>query len=177
MRGCSTITGKAEMYDWIIHHIPRDKRILDVGFGWGVIGRYLRQYAYKNLDGLDIWPEDIDENCLFKIYNNIYIDDMRDFEFYNDYSCVIWGDSLEHIPLEDAKVLLERVREEVDYIIVSVPYNAPMESVSDNPHDKHLQDSIDREYMSLHFPYLDLLFEGEMLDYGNVIGVYVWSKH
>ena len=178
MRGCSTITGKAEMYGWILHHIPQSKRILDVGFGWGAIGRYLRQYYYRRLDGLDIWPEDIELNCLERIYQNIHIGDMRDFENYADYDAVIYGDSLEHIPLTDAVKLLERVREEVDYIIVSVPYNNAHTSNTKNPNDKHEQGTIDREYMNKYYPYLTCIFDGSMHDYDDeVVGVYVWSRY
>lgn len=177
MRGCSTITGKEELYDWVIRNISKDKKILDVGFGWGAIGRYLRQYAYKYIDGLDVWPDEIDDYGLHSVYDNIFIGDMRNFEKYDKYDAIIYGDSLEHIPLKDATDLLERVRKEVDYLVISIPYNAVMQSSSDNPHDKHEQDTVDKEYMKEHYPYLTCIFEDSMTDYGGLIGVYVWSKH
>lgn len=90
----------------------------------------------------------------------------------------MFGDSLEHIPLVDAKNLLESLVEiGTEHIIVSIPYNQPMPSFSDNPHDAHLQGEVNKEYMQVHFPYLTCIFEGEMMDYLNgFIGVYVYSR-
>lgn len=175
VRGCSTLTGKDVMMGYFIRNIPMDAKILDAGFGGGTIGRFLKQYGYKNVDGLDVYDKELEGLCLQNVYRNIFFCDMRTFE-YDNYDTIIFGDSLEHISLEDAKKLLERLIDKVNNIVISVPYMQPMKSVSDNPHDEHLQPTINREYMKENYPYLELLYEDEMKDYKGIIGVYVWSK-
>ena len=177
MRGRSTATGKDEIFGYIIKNFPQTASILDVGFGLGMIGRYLNQYWFYNVDGIDIYGGELEGLGLENIYKKIIIGDINNFKF-EYYDIIILGDILEHIELEESKKLLEKFiqQKKCSCIIISIPYMQPMKSVSENPYDAHLQGEVNRKYMEKHFPYMKLVFEGEMKDYGGTIGIYIWRE-
>jgi 2-polyprenyl-3-methyl-5-hydroxy-6-metoxy-1,4-benzoquinol methylase len=177
IRGNSADEGKAATIKYILENVGKNDKILDVGFGSGVYGKLLRAFYYQNIDGLDVYEDNIKELGLDKIYDNIYIKNILDFEF-DYYDLIIFGDVLEHIELELAKNLLSRFISEkkCGKIIVSIPYRYEQDEVYGNPYEKHLQPDVTREYMEEHYPYLKLIDEYKIPG-KDIIAVYIWEKN
>ena len=160
IRGSSGDVGKTIFLDWVLNNVERDERILDVGFGGGVYGKILKAFYYEHIDGVDAWSENIVEMGLNFIYDNIFIENVLDFEF-DHYDLIIMGDVLEHISLKDSKALLNRFIDEdkVSKLFIQVPYMYENhEEWQGNPYEVHLQDEINEEYMEREFPFLELLY-------------------
>jgi SAM-dependent methyltransferase len=174
-RGYSTKTGKRIIKDYILKYIPRDNTILDVGFGSGTYGRLLKRKGYHNIDGVDIYPEDIGRMGLKRFYRNIFISDILQFQF-KYYDLIILGDILEHLLLEDAQLLLKQFTNKAGHIIVSIPFEFP-QGPTENPNEEHLQDNVTPGYMERFYPDLKLFYAAEMMEVpGKIIGIYIWRN-
>ena len=115
---------------------------------------------------------------LDKIYDNIYIENILDFDF-EYYDLIIMGDVLEHIELEYSKKLLSEFikNNKCGYIIVSIPFEYKQGEAYGNPYEKHLQPNVNKEYMEEHFPYLQLIDTSKIPLRGGTIATYVWNKY
>lgn len=177
IRGLSPDEGKPSILKYILENLNKDAKILDVGFGSGVYGKLLRAFYYQNIDGLDIYGENIKEMDLDKIYDNIFIENILDFNF-DYYDLIIMGDILEHIELESAKKWLSGFIEEgkCSNIIVSIPYEYEQDEIYGNKHEKHLQPDVNKEYMEKHYPYLKLIDSQIMAHCEKITATYVWNR-
>ena len=176
LRGVSADEGKLAVLKYILENIGKDAKILDVGFGSGVYGKLLRAFYYQNIDGVDVYDKNIHEMGLDKIYDNIFIENILDFDF-EYYDLIIMGDVLEHIELESAKKLLSRFIDDnkCSKIIVSIPYEYEQGEVYGNKHEKHLQPEVTAGYMEEHYPYLKLIDSEIMAHNGGIIATYIWD--
>ena len=177
-RGMSTDAGKPAIVKYILENVDKNSKILDVGFGSGVYGKLLRAFLYQNIDGIDVYEDDIKEMGLDKLYDNIYIKNILDFDF-EYYDLVIMGDVLEHIELESAKKLLSGFvkKNKCGNIIVSIPYEYKQGEAYGNPYEKHLQPNANMEYMEKHYPYLQLIDTSPIPRRGGIMATYVWNKY
>ena len=175
LRGLSSDEGKIPVLKYIVENVEKNAKILDVGFGAGAYGKLLRSLYYRNIDGLDIYSDNIEEMGLDKIYDNIYIENILDFDF-NYYDLIIMGDVLEHIELESAKKLLSRFTSgKCGQLIVSVPYEYEQDELYGNKHEKHLQPEMNEIFMEKHYPCLKLI-EVTNSASGHTIATYYWKK-
>ncbi len=176
LRGLSTDLGKLPVLKYVVENVKKDARILDVGFGAGAYGKLLRSFYYLNIDGLDIYDVHIKEMGLDKIYDNIYIQNVLDFDF-EYYDLIIMGDVLEHMELEPAKKLLSSIIDEdkCGRMVISVPYCYEQDELYGNPYEKHLQPEIDEKYMEIHYPYLKLINKVKSAS-DHTIAAYCWEK-
>lgn len=188
IRGSSGDVGKTIFLDWVLNNVDRSERILDVGFGGGVYGKILKAFYYEHIDGVDVWGENINEMGLNFIYDNIFIENVLNFEF-DHYDLIIMGDVLEHISLKDSKALLNRFIDEdkVSKLFIQVPYMYENhEEWQGNPYEVHLQDEINEEYMEREFPFLELLQIDTVPAHTTALGrktgedtycaTYIWCK-
>ena len=176
-RGVSSEVGKPIILKYILENIKKHQKVLDVGFGSGVYGKLLRTFYYKNIDGIDIFDKNLEEFSLDLIYDNIYIENILEFDF-EFYDLIIMGDVLEHIEMEAAKKLLTKFIEEkkCKHIIVSIPFESKQDEIHGNVHEIHLQDKVTPRYMEKHYPYLhliDLYYNSEL---GTIKAVYIWNE-
>lgn len=178
LRGMSTDAGKPAIIKYILENVEKNAKILDVGFGSGVYGKLLRAFLYQNIDGADVYEENIKELGLDKIYDNIYIKNILDFDF-DYYDLIIMGDVLEHIELESAKKLLSGFIKEkkCGNVIVSIPYEYKQGEAYGNPYERHLQPDANDEYMEKHYPYLQLIDKSTIPRRGGIMATYVWNKY
>ncbi|MBU4608453.1 MAG: class I SAM-dependent methyltransferase, partial [Euryarchaeota archaeon] len=179
LRGMSTDAGKPAIIKYILENVDKwNSKILDVGFGSGVYGKLLRAFLYQNIDGVDVYEDNIKEMGLDKIYDNIHIKNILDFDF-EYYDLIIMGDVLEHIELESSKKLLSRFikNNKCGNIIVSIPYEYKQGEAYGNPYEKHLQPNANKEYMEEHYPYLQLIDTSTIPRRGGIMATYVWNKY
>lgn len=176
LRGLSTDEGKLPVLKYVVENVKKDAKILDVGFGAGAYGKLLRSFYYLNIDGLDVYDGHIKEMGLDKIYDNIYIENVLDFDF-EYYDLIIMGDVLEHMELESAKKVLSSIIEEDKcfQMIISVPYCYEQNELYGNSYEKHLQPEMDEKYMENHYPYLKLINKVKSAS-GHTIATYCWEK-
>ena len=187
IRGSSGDVGKTIFLDWVLNNVGREERILDVGFGGGVYGKILKAFYYEHIDGVDVWGENINEMGLNFIYDNIFIENVKDFEF-DRYDLIIMGDVLEHMSLEDSKTLLNKFingKTSKLFILVQYMYENHNEWRG-NPYEVHIQDEINEEYMQREFPFLELLkidtvpshmtFLGRQTGEDTHCATYVWFE-
>lgn len=178
LRGLSPDEGKPAILKYILENIRKDSKILDVGFGSGVYGKLLRAFYYQNIDGIDVYDKNIHEMGLDKIYDNIFIGNILNFDF-DHYDLIIMGDVLEHMELKAAKNLLSSFIEnkKCGTMIISIPYEYEQEELYGNPYEKHLQPEVTAEYMEKHYPYLKLIDSSTMAYSGSIVAVYIWNGH
>ena len=177
LRGVSADTGKPSILKYILENIEKDSNILDVGFGSGVYGKLLRAFFYQNIDGLDIYGQNINEMGLDKIYDHIFIENILEFDFEH-YDLIILGDVLEHIDLNNAKKLISNFveKDKCNHIIVSIPFEYEQDEAYGNKHERHLQPCVNENYMAEHYPYLKLIESEIIPNCDSILAFYVWNK-
>ena len=188
IRGSSVDAGKIIFLEWLFNNVGKNEKILDVGIGSGVYGKLMKAFYYENIDGVDVWSRDIEKMGLNYIYDNIYIENVLDFEF-DHYDLIIMGDVLEHIPLKESKELLNKfINGKASKLFIQVPYMYENKNAwHGNEKEIHLQDEINKEYMEKEFPFLKLLkiqtVDKELTAVGRKTGkdtefaTYIWKKN
>lgn len=173
----------AEIYDWaglvvrdyVLTHYGLDAVILDVGAGQGKYRILLRTYPY--VDGCEVWEPTVEREGLRDLYRTVYVGDVVDLTSPDDwsdygYDLVIMGDVLEHLAHDDATYVVDRVLEAGADVIVVVPYTYPQDEEDGNVYQRHLQDQLTPELMSLTYPTIELIAL-ETRDFKPFKGIYV----
>ena len=111
-----------------------DMRILDFGPGLGTYAQLLSP-DFK-MDCVEIFEPYINQYNLKKIYENVYLGDIRTFDT-SPYDYIIMGDVLEHLSHKDSVDLLKRI--EAKKYLIAVPYLYPQGTCYGNVHETHLQ--------------------------------------
>lgn len=134
--------------------VGKDKRILDIGAGWGKYRFLLPEYE---MDALDIWEPYIEKHKLNAYYRKVYIADAGDFNYPENYGAIIMGDVLEHLPIEQAQKAIRDACNHADYVFVATPFEMEQHEVEGNPHEAHIQDDLTHKIMEERYPELKLL--------------------
>jgi trans-aconitate methyltransferase len=116
----------------------RPKYVLDVGVGdaiWGEIVR--RLFPDCILYGVEIFSDYIKDRH-HRIYDHIFIEDIRDFEFVEG-DMIIFGDVLEHMKKEEALEVVRRAMEKFKFAIINSPLGFLAQNpVHGNEHERHI---------------------------------------
>lgn len=99
------------------------RRILDVGCGFGGLGRALKERGFTELFGVEINPES--SKRLEGIYEQYWIGDVEALKLPSDlegFDCIIFADILEHLndPWSTLRSYLEHLKPD-GAVIVSIP--------------------------------------------------------
>ena len=128
--------------------------ILDIGLGNGKMGFIARDFLdvmlggrYKKgdweikIDGIEIFPEYIQEHQK-AIYNDIYIGDAFEvIDRLGKYDLIIIGDVLEHFKKEKARQFLDKCAAHCNsYLILNIPLGEKwtQPAVYGNPYEEHI---------------------------------------
>jgi len=174
-----------EVYDWAGLHVRDLVRarhgttatVLDVGAGRGKYRLLL--HDYPDVDACEVWAPTVDAENLRSLYRFVHVCDVYDLvtsSNWNDvwYSVVIMGDVLEHMTVERATAALERLGERSTTVIVVVPYLYPQDEEDGNVYQRHIQDDLTPEQMTVRYPTLRLIAV-ETRGHRPFKGVYVRS--
>ncbi len=118
----SSEKGKGIIQEWFAR-IPKKHLILDVGPGWGTYSQMLREEG-QTWHAVEIHEPYVERFQLESLYEQIFIADIREFEPEIQYDLIICGDVLEHMQNAEAVLVLEKLLEKSQYIIVSLPLDA-----------------------------------------------------
>lgn len=152
--GCSTEYGKAEVINFLKERFPIGSYILDVGAGGGTYRNYMG-FGY-NMDAVELWPEAVE--YIKPMYRNVYQKDIREFEYEQDYDLIIFGDIIEHLPVEDAKKVLAEASKHAKHILIGVPYHSHRGPIYGNDAEEHIQDDLTHPVFKERYPDFPLLF-------------------
>lgn len=135
-----TSTGyfKSETKDYILRNYNRSIKILDIGPGVGTYYHMLDPEGYANIDCVEVFPNYVVDYKLTEKYKKVILGDVTKLDInFDEYDLIILGDVLEHIALEDAKTLLNKMKG--SNVIVAIPFNSEQGIHFDNVHEIHLQ--------------------------------------
>lgn len=155
----------AETYDWagllvrdyVLERYDADAQIIDVGAGRGKYRILLR--TYPRVDACEIWEPTVEREGLRDLYRHVFVRDFVDLTATSwwhdtDYDLIIMGDVLEHVTVDAAQLMLERVRGDV---VVVVPFMYPQDEEDGNVYQRHIQDDLTPELMTTRYPSLRLI--------------------
>lgn len=155
---------KQEIKQWIIDNIPTSKRILDVGPGQGTYSDLLRDCGYR-IDAVEVWAPYVDQFNLRAKYDNVYIASVMDFD-WEKYDFIILGDVLEHLSVEDAQSLIDRMQMYGIRCMVAIPYMMIQDGTEyGNEYETHLQPDLTPEVMLKRYPSLKPVYINEWYGY------------
>ena len=135
--------GKLEVVEYIMSLAPES--ILDVGACDGKWAQLLRSAGYAGrLDACEAFKPNAAR--ILELYNDVFVGDIRRYEYGTGYDVIIFGDVIEHMTVENASWVLTyaKCRTEQD-IIVGVPFLYPQGEIYGNPWERHIQDDLTPE--------------------------------
>lgn len=133
--------------------VTTDKRLLDIGPGWGKYRFLLPEY---DMDGVEVWAPYVQQNKLNAYYATVHVTNAAHFRYRCRYGAVILGDVLEHIPVAAAQKVIEQACANAEHVFVATPFVMPQDEVDGNPHEAHVQDDLTAELMDERYPQLKL---------------------
>lgn len=151
--------------------------IWDIGPGDGTYWDLMKE---KGVNGpywtcVEVWGAYVNEYNLRDKYDVVYVEDVRRVGFPDYYetkpakNLIIFGDVLEHMPEDDARLLIMRAKKSFKNILVSIPIvHAPQGEVNGNPYEAHVK----------HWDF-DEMHEamGKCMAFkGHTIGLYWWDS-
>ena len=151
---CSYNAGKDEVCEWIRQHVPKDATVLDVGPCDGKWRTLLPEYP--NMDACEIYAPNADQ--VRHMYRDMYVCDIANL-VYAHYDLIIFGDVIEHMPVERAQAVLKHAEGHCNTMIVSVPYLLPQGPIYGNPWEKHIQDDLTKKIFNERYPGFSVIWE------------------
>lgn len=162
----------------LFHTLFDDHRILDLGVGCGTYSdRYSRTLLPRGKfywTGVEVWQPYVEKFGLQGKYDWIALTDAITFlrNSTDNHDVCFIGDMLEHVSVEDAKILMDLVLSRCNAVILSIPLgHYPQDEYEGNPYEKHVKDDWSHEEV--------MSFWGDdVVEYGieSEIGVYVLSR-
>jgi hypothetical protein len=141
-------------------------KICDVGPGNGTYYNAIGKDYYWI--GVEIWHNAVE--YLKDKYDKVYEEDIRNFEYPEDYDLIIFGDVLEHLTVEDAQAVLKEAKLHSKAILVAVPYNYEQGPLYGNNAEYHLQPDLTFEIFNKRYPNFDLIWGS------NSNGYFYWER-
>lgn len=149
--------GKDFVVDWICKRVPTGGRILDVGAcdgKWSTLIRAKREDII--IDACEIFKPNI-ERILHK-YAHIWVGDIADYYYRpNIYHLVIFGDVIEHMSVDKAKLVLNYAKWNAPDYVIGIPFEYPQEAIYGNPWERHIQDDLTPELFDERYPNHELI--------------------
>lgn len=152
----------------IAHREKAISKVLDIGPGQGTYYHILSPGLPGSVwHGVEIFQPYIDQFNLTNFYNEVYNQDIRNFNPEDNYDLVIAGDVLEHMEKEEAQSVVNKLLKQCRWLIISIPIIKWEQGVvNDNTHEIHVKDDWSHEEVVSSFGNIVYAFRGSQ------IGVY-----
>lgn len=166
------------MVHQLFHTLFDHHRVLDLGIGCGTYSdRYARTLLPRGKfywTGVEVWAPYVDRFGLEGKYDLIALTDAISFLRQSDdkHDICFMGDVLEHVSVDDAKILMNLALERCNAVILSIPLgHHPQEEFEGNPYEKHVKDDWTHDEVMRYW-------SADVVEYGieKEIGVYVLSR-
>lgn len=145
----------SEIVEYLKENYTSDIKILDVGSGDGKWAFALSEH-FKNIDGIEAQVNYINSSNLQEIYSKMYHDNIVNFDF-DYYDVVIMGDVLHHISKNECTTFLDKVKDKVGEIIITVPFGLKSNEKEDNIHEQIKQENLSPKIMMERYPMFELM--------------------
>ena len=166
--GYSTPQGKQEIKNFLLSTLHKGDKILDVGPGEGTYYNLLgKDYDWS---AVEIWHDTAVYAA--KFYNKVYEGSIVDFYYPEEYDLVIFGDVIEHLEIEDAKLCIERAKKNAKAIMIAIPYDTKQGILYGNEAEIHHQTEMSSEIFDERYPGFKRVVYISLLKYAY----YYWSK-
>ena len=173
----SSKEGKDIIRNWLLEFNDTVSKVIDLGPGRGTYHKYYARKAHilnhAYWIGIEVWEPYLKEFGLKDIYNEMYVEDVRFFNFskIGNVDLVFAGDVLEHMTKEEAIQVVSEVLKYSKKLIISIPiiYH-PQDAYEGNPFEIHIKDDWSHEEVLNTFPHIKKHHKGE------AIGVYLLEK-
>lgn len=134
--------GKLEVIEYIMSLAPES--ILDVGACDGKWAQLLRSAGYAGrLDACEAFKPNAAR--ILELYDDVFVGDIRRYEYGTGYDVIIFGDVIEHMDAEAATSVLFYASHNCGEVIVGVPFLYPQGELYGNPYERHIQDDLTPE--------------------------------
>ena len=137
---------EAFVKSYIVGSFAPEARILDVGPGAGLNHEMLKD-TYSNIDGVEVFEPYVAKYNLLEKYNQVFVQNVVDFDQFANYDLAIMGDVLEHLTITDSVKVLSNMRAGNCKGLIQVPYQYVQGIVEGNVHEIHIQDDLTAEIM------------------------------
>lgn len=142
-------------------HLPKD-RILDLGAGMGTFHILLTDKYSKALKdsywiGVEVWEPYISEFNLTELYNEVYVEDIRQFDYdkVSPIDISFLGDVLEHMTKSEAQNVVDKALNISRYVVITIPIiKWEQDELYGNPYEKHIKDDWSHVEVMNSFPHI-----------------------
>lgn len=141
--------GKTEVVNWLKNNFSTGDTCLDVGACDGKWHSLVGSFFI--MDGVEIFQPNIDKYNLTSKYHKVFNMNITDFQ-YPYYDCVIFGDVIEHLTIEDAQYVLNYANGRCKDLIIAVPFLYKQDESYGNKWEKHIQDDLTAEIFNQRYP-------------------------
>lgn len=150
----------AQIIEQIKNNFDSSIRILDVGAYDGRWYYNLRD-KFHHIDAVEAFKPYVDRFELRQKYENVFITDIRNFDF-DYYNIIILGDILEHLTVDEAKEVLNKLYYKCEELFVIIPYEYPQDEYDNNEYQVHKQEDLTHEIFMERYPDFELLIRDEV---------------
>jgi SAM-dependent methyltransferase len=172
----SSKEGKDIIRNWLLDFNDTVSKVVDLGPGRGTYHKYYARKAriltHAYWIGIEVWKPYLEEFGLNDIYDEVYVEDVRFFDFskIGDVDLVFAGDILEHMTKEESVQVVLKVLKYSKKLIISIPIIYHPQHSDVNPYEIHVKDDWSHEEVLDTFPHIKKHHKGE------AIGVYLLEK-
>lgn len=161
-----------ENIDYVNDLIERidPKTAIDIGPGAGQYGKLLKNSGKSiSTTGVEIFEPYVGQFDLRSIYDTVVVSDAREYDNYSA-DLVIAADVLEHMTEDDMVELVQRIRSQAKWLLISVPIvHYPQGHSHGNAHEEHVQEDLNTEKI------ISLLGNPSEFNEYDVTGTYLYQ--
>lgn len=158
----STYEGKSEAIDWIKEHFKKGDTCLDIGACDGKWADLLKGYFV--IDAIEIFEPNIEKHKLKQKYRNVFCIDAAKLK-YDYYDCIILGDVIEHMTIDQAFTVLEYAKTHCKDLVAAIPYLDKQGPIYGNKWEIHIQDDLTPEIVDQRYPGLEIIWSNNHYAY------------
>ena len=147
--------GKREVCEWIRNNFRSGSTCLDVGACDGNWNSRLGDWLH--MDAVEIFAPYIINNRLEEKYDAVYNCDISKYTYWW-YDLIIFGDVIEHMPVEKAQRVLAYADKRCTDMIIAVPYLYQQGPLNGNEYESHLQPDLTEEIFRKRYPGYEVLY-------------------